>query len=140
MAATTTIRAGDKDREWTATLLGLALAQGYLAIDEYEARLQATFGAHTAQELRDLTADLPIGALRRNDPARRAARRGAARTALRAHVWAYLAMVAIVLAVWLAIAVTAGPHYFWPIWPILGGAVGLVAHAVPVRLTTWGCH
>ena len=137
-STTHSFRAGDKDRERTATLLGLALAQGYLAIDEYEARLQATFGARTAGELHDLVADLPVGALRRDDPARRATRRAAARTAVRAHLWAYLAMVAIVLAVWLAIAVTAGPGYFWPIWPILGGAVGLLGHALPVRLATCG--
>src|SRR3981081_3843753 len=48
----TSVRAGDRDRERTANQLGQALAQGYLAMDEYEARLQATFAAHTTPELR----------------------------------------------------------------------------------------
>ena len=67
---TTSVRAGDRDRERTANQLGQALAQGYLAMDEYEARLQATFAAHTTVELRQLVADLPLTRLRRNDPQR----------------------------------------------------------------------
>ena len=41
------VRAGDPDREKTADLLGQALAQGYLEMPEYEARLQAAFAATT---------------------------------------------------------------------------------------------
>ena len=75
----TSVRAGDHDRERTANQLGQALAQGYLAMDEYEARLQATFAAHTTLELRQLVTDLPLTQLRRNDPQRQASRRRAAR-------------------------------------------------------------
>ena len=64
--------AGDRERERTANQLGQALAQGYLAMDEYETRLQAAFAAHTTAELRQLVADLPLARLRRNDPQRRA--------------------------------------------------------------------
>jgi len=77
--AVTSVRAGDHDRERTATQLGQALSQGYLVFDEYESRVQATFAAHTTGELRQLVADLPLAQLRRNDPQRRAARRRAAR-------------------------------------------------------------
>lgn len=42
---TTSTLAGTRDREKTADLLGQALAQGYLQIDEYDRRLQATFQA-----------------------------------------------------------------------------------------------
>ena len=36
--------------------------------------------------------------------------------------------------VWVAVALTTGSTaYFWPVWPILGGAVGLLGHALPVR-------
>jgi hypothetical protein len=42
-------------------------------------------------------------------------------------------MVVIVLTVWLAVGLTAGAWYFWPIWPILGAGIGLVSHAIPVR-------
>jgi fatty acid desaturase len=135
MTAPTTpaVRAGDHERDSTANHLGQALAQGYLAMDEYETRLQATFAAHTTAELHQLVADLPIGRLRRNDPQRKAARGRAARLGVRIHLGAYLAMVVIVLTVWLAVGLTAGAWYFWPIWPILGAGVGLASHAIPVR-------
>jgi Domain of unknown function (DUF1707)/2TM domain len=127
------VRAGDRDRERTADRLGQALAQGYLAMDEYETRLQAAFAAHTTGELREQVADLPLDRIRRNDPRRQAARRAAARRGVRIHVSGYLAMVVIVLAVWLAVGVTAGAWYFWPIWPILGAGIGVVGHALPIR-------
>jgi hypothetical protein len=138
---TTSARAGDRDRERTANQLGQALAQGYLAMDEYEARLQATFAAHTTTELRQLVTDLPLAQLRRSDPQRQAARRRAARLGVRIHLGAYLTMVVIVLTVWLAVGLTVEAWYFWPIWPILGAGIGLVSHATPVRLAAPGlCH
>ena len=128
--AVTSVRAGDRDREQTAGQLGQALSQGYLAIDEYENRLQATFAAHTTTELRQLVADLPLAQLRRNDPQRQAARQRAARLGVRIHLGAYLAMVVIVLTVWLVVGLTAGAWYFWP---ILGAGIGVVGHALPIR-------
>jgi fatty acid desaturase len=134
------IRAGDRDREETAALLGQGLARGYLEMHEYEHRLQATFAAQTAAELRAVVADLPASSLRRSDPRRRAARQAAARRSVHAHLAAYLALVVIVLTVWLAVALTVGAWYFWPIWPMLGGAVGFVGHALPVGLAIRGYH
>ena len=132
--AAMSVRAGDRERERTANQLGQALAQGYLAMEEYETRIQAAFAAHTTAELHPLVADLPLAQLRRDDPRRRAARRRAARRGVQIHLAAYLAMVVIVLAVWLAVGLTAGAWYFWPIWPILGAGIGVVSHAIPVRL------
>ncbi|GAB3235836.1 DUF1707 domain-containing protein [Mycolicibacterium hippocampi] len=132
-SVTTGLRAGDHDRESVATLLGQALAQGYLDMGEYEKRLQAAFAAQTTPELRHLTSDLPLAQLRRSDPRRRAARRAAARRGVAFHLAAYLAMVVVVLTVWLVVGLTAGAWYFWPIWPILGAGIGVVAHAVPVK-------
>jgi len=132
------VRAGDRDREKTAALLGQGLAQGYLEMHEYEQRVRAAFAAHTAAELRAVVADLPVHTLRRHDPRRRAAVTAAARRSVHAHLAAYLAMVVIVLTVWLAVALSAGAWYFWPIWPTLGGAIGVVGHALPVRLATRG--
>jgi hypothetical protein len=131
--APATVRAGDSDRERTAALLGQALAQGYLTLDEYEARLQATFGAHTRSDLWQLTTDLPVARLQRNDPRRREARRRAARRGVQIHLAGYLTMVVIVLTVWLAVGLTADAWYFWPIWPILGAGIGVLGHALPVR-------
>jgi fatty acid desaturase len=127
------MRAGDRERELTATQLGQALAQGYFPLDEYETRLQATFAAHTIDDLHELVADLPLDRIRRNDPARAQARRKAARRGVQIHLAAYLAMVLIVLTVWLVVALTAGAWYFWPIWPILGAGIGVIGHAVPTR-------
>ena len=81
------VRAGDREREKTADHLGQALAQGYLAMDEYETRLQAAFAANTAPELRRLVADLPLAELRRNDPRCREARRRAARRGACSFTW-----------------------------------------------------
>lgn len=127
-----TARAGDRDRQQTAARLGQALAQGYLRMDEYEERVQAVFQTQTTRELRELVADLPLDHIRRANPRRRAARVAAARRGVRVHLGAYFAMVAVVLTVWTAVAVTTGAWYFWPIWPILGGAIGLISHALSV--------
>jgi len=131
---TSFVRVGDHDRETTADLLSQALAQGYFDLAEYETRVQATFAAHSAEDLRQVVADLPVAYLRRTDPRRIAARKNAARASVRFHLAGYVAMVAIVLTVWLAVLLTTGTTaYFWPIWPILGGAIGLLSHALPVR-------
>jgi hypothetical protein len=135
LAQTSTgVRAGDRDRENTANLLGQALAQGYLDMPEYERRVQSAFATNTTAELRQLAADLPLARLRRSDPRRRAARQRAARMSVRLHLAGYLTMVVIVLTVWLAVALSAGAWYFWPIWPILGAGIGVLGHAVPIRL------
>jgi uncharacterized protein DUF1707/2TM domain-containing protein len=130
------VRAGDRERERTANQLGSALAQGYLEMGEYESRLQAAFAAHTTAELHGLVADLPLAQLRRNDPRRREARRAAARRGVHIHLAGYLAMVVIVLTVWLAVGLSAGAWYFWPIWPILGAGIGVIGHALPIRFAT----
>lgn len=130
---TASVRAGDRERDQTASQLGSALAQGYLEMGEYETRLTAAFAAHTTAELGELVADLPLVQLRRNDPRRREARRAAARRGVQIHLAGYLAMVAIVLTVWLAVGLTAGAWYFWPVWPILGAGIGVLGHVLPIR-------
>ncbi|KRE27756.1 hypothetical protein ASG82_15435 [Mycobacterium sp. Soil538] len=133
MTAPLTARAGDRDREATADLLGQALAQGYLDLEEYDGRLRQVYDAHRTPDLRHLTADLPMAELRRNDPRRHAARRAAARRGVAIHAAGYLAMVVIVLTVWLAVGIGTGGWYFWPVWPILGAGIGVASHALPVR-------
>jgi hypothetical protein len=129
----TATRAGDREREATAGDLGQALAQGYLDMAEYEDRVRTAFGAHSTGELRLLVADLPVHQLRRNDPRRHAARHTAARMSVRLHLAAYMLMVVVVLTVWLAVALSGGAWYFWPVWPIVGAGIGIVSHAVAVR-------
>ena len=48
------------------------------------------------------------------------------------HFIAYLAMATVIVIVWATVAATSGASYFWPIWPLLGGAVGLFSHAFSV--------
>ncbi len=127
------MRVGDRERERTAARLGQAFSQGYLSMEDYDTRLQRAFEAETAGALDELLADLPISRINRHDPRRRARRTTAARRGVAIHAAAYLAMCLIVLGVWLAVALAVGAWYFWPIWPMLGGGIGVVSHALPVR-------
>ena len=128
------IRVGDRERARCTERLGQAMSQGYLTLLEYEQRVAQSFAAETADELRRVTADLPMNLIARNDPGVRRRRRAAARRGVRWHLAAYATMVAICLSVWLVVGLTAGAWYFWPVWPMLGGAIGVVSHALPVRL------
>ncbi|OBJ92550.1 hypothetical protein A5638_29235 [Mycolicibacterium fortuitum] len=127
-----TARAGDRERERTADVLGRALTQGYLTMSEYEDRVQSTFQAQTAAELRQLVADLPVHRLRRHDPRRRAAQQRAARLSVRIHLAGYLAGCVLMLGIWLAVGVGGGGWYFWPVWPIMGWGIGVASHAIPI--------
>jgi hypothetical protein len=135
-AADPDMRVGDTERERTVNRLGQAFTQGYLSMEEYDARLQQAVQADTAGTLDRLLVDLPIQRIDRRDPRRRARRVAAARKGVKIHFAAYLAMCLIVLTVWTAVAVTVGDWYFWPVWPILGAGIGLVSHAIPIRQCT----
>jgi hypothetical protein len=127
------VRIGDREREKVIARLGQAFAQGYLSISEYEARIDQALEARTTGPLGQVLGDLPVGRIVRADPRRRAARAAAARRGVRIHVLAYLVASPLMIGIWLAVAVTEGAWYFWPVWPILGMGIGVVAHAVPVR-------
>jgi Domain of unknown function (DUF1707)/2TM domain len=127
------VRVGDREREKVISRLGQAFTQGYLSIPDYEARLDQAFEAKTAGALGQALADLPVGRIARNDPQRQATRAAAARRGVRIHLGAYLAASLLMIGIWLAVAVSVGAWYFWPVWPILGMGIGVVSHAVPVR-------
>jgi hypothetical protein len=132
----TNLLAGDRERAATADQLGQALVQGYLDMTEYKRRVAAAFAAHSSQALHQLLADLPIARLRHDDPRRRQARNAAARMSVRLHLAGYVLMVVVVLTVWLSVALSGGPWYFWPVWPILGAGIGLLGHAIPIGMVT----
>jgi hypothetical protein len=111
------LRASDSDRERTAERLRMAAGEGRLGSDELEERLERAFGARTEAELEPLVADLPAPRTRAPRPSRRPWRPDPD------HLRAYIAVNAMLVAIW---ALT-GAGYFWPIWPILGWGVGLVA-------------
>ncbi|MGW3008932.1 DUF1707 SHOCT-like domain-containing protein [Streptomyces sp. NPDC001219] len=56
------LRASDTDRERVAEILRDALAEGRLAMEEFDERLDAAYKARTYGELEPLTADLPSAA------------------------------------------------------------------------------
>ena len=127
------LRVGDREREKVITRLGQAFAQGYLSIPEYEARLDQALAAQTAGALNQPLSDLPVRRIARGDPRRRAARVAAARRGVQIHLTAFLAASLLMIGIWLAVAVAVGAWYFWPVWPILGGGIGVISHAIPVR-------
>jgi Domain of unknown function (DUF1707) len=113
------LRIGDADRERAADRLRQAAAEGRLAPEELEERLEAAFAARTEAELVPLVADLPP------DPARPAPRRRAA--GRRGELRAFAATSILLVAIW---ALT-GAGYFWPVWPILGWGVFVMAPVLP---------
>ncbi|MCX4634606.1 DUF1707 domain-containing protein [Streptomyces sp. RPA4-5] len=54
------LRASDTDRERVAEILRDAVAEGRLAMEEFDERLDAAYKARTYGELEPLTADLPV--------------------------------------------------------------------------------
>ncbi|MGW7248375.1 DUF1707 SHOCT-like domain-containing protein [Streptomyces decoyicus] len=63
------LRASDADRERVAEILRDAVAEGRLAMEEFDERLDAAYKARTYGELEPLTADLPAAAAAAAGPA-----------------------------------------------------------------------
>ena len=112
------LRASDADRERVADRLRTAAGEGRLTPVELEERLEGAFSARTGAELEPLVADLP-------EPVAARPRREPRRIWDSEHVRAYVAVSVMLVAIW---ALT-GAGYFWPIWPILGWGIGVVADA-----------
>jgi hypothetical protein len=108
------VRASDAERESALEELRAHASQGRLDLEELEQRMDAALAARTREDLAALLRDLPSA------PARRSPRSDFA-----PHLFAFLAVNAGLVAIW---ALT-GMGYFWPIWPLLGWGVGLLAHA-----------
>ena len=60
----------------------------------------------------------------------RAVERIQAKRGFRAHFTVYLAVNALLVLIWAMTSTT----YFWPVWPMLGWGIGVVAHAVSVYM------
>jgi hypothetical protein len=130
------LRVGDREREMVITRLGQAFAQGYLSIPEYESRLDQALEAQTTGALNQPLSDLPVRRIARSDPRHRAARVAAARRGVQLHLTAYLAASLLMIGIWMTLAITVAAWYFWPVWPIVGGGIGVISHAIPVRSCT----
>jgi hypothetical protein len=104
--------ASDADRERVAERLRGAAGEGRLTPAELEERLEGAFSARTEAELEPLVADLPA-------PARPSRPRD------RTHERTYVAVMLLLVAIW----AFTGAGYFWPIWPMLGWGIGVLADA-----------
>jgi Flp pilus assembly protein TadB len=119
-------RAGDEDRERTATALGEHYAAGRLTLEEFKQRLDQAYAAKTLGELGGLMTDLPDGDLmplhgqrggapslpQRRAPGTVQATDG---SAVR-QFWLAVAITAMVL--WLISGATSGPWFWWLIIPL----------------------
>jgi hypothetical protein len=103
----TELLASDADRDRIAERLRTAAGEGRLTSEELEQRLESAFAARTGAELEPLVADLPAPQRPGTEGPRRA----------------YVATMLLLVAVW---ALT-GAGYFWPIWPMLGWGIGVLA-------------
>jgi Domain of unknown function (DUF1707)/2TM domain len=121
-------RVGDAERDETVALLSDAAAEGYLRPEELDERLSAALTARTVADLRELTRDLPPEwqAERAGRAAAATAQQHARRT-VRPRVAAYVRVMALLVVIWLAIGITAGAWYPWPVWPALGWGIALLA-------------
>src|SRR5437899_13085119 len=110
------VRASDQERELAVDRLRQNAAAGRLTVEELTTRLEAAFAAKTRGELNAQFHDLPP------EPDRRRSKRS--RRPASGHVRAYVVVCLGLVAIW---ALT-GMGYFWPMWPILGWGIGVLAH------------
>jgi hypothetical protein len=119
------LRASTAERDRAVDRLRRHAGEGRLEVEELEERLEAALRARTRGELDALFADLP----RRRSAPRDSRRRKRSRA-----VASYLPVMALMVVIW---ALT-GMGYFWPVWPIMGMAIGLMSPggrymAIPMR-------
>lgn len=108
-------RASDAEREQHAEWLREHAAQGRLTVDELSERLEQAYAARTRGELAALLRDLPAAA--RRVPV------SPARQDLAGRLGPFALVSLMLLAIW----AVAGADYFWPMWPIMGMGISLVA-------------
>jgi hypothetical protein len=135
------LRASDADRERVASQLREHCAVGRLTMAELDERLGAAYASRTLGELREVTSDLPeiepeLPFTSQQQHARREVTPRPAHLpappppphgllSLPSTVVGWLATSAILTLIWL---LTSAPDYFWPVWPIGFGAVGLAGN------------
>jgi len=139
-----TLRASDDDRHRVTDLLQAHYVAGRLAQTEFEGRLQEAVAARTMGDLDALLTDLPslnapaAEASETNErPSHHERRKHAgsrcSEQSFRAHAISYVLVMCLLVAIW---ALTSRGGYFWPVWPMLGWGIGLVAHGLTARNKT----
>ena len=113
------LRAGDADRDAVVERLHAAHAEGRLTTEELTERLDAALAARTLGDLLPLTSDLPVPAAelaRTGDEARVDRPDRNPERSVRAACGAWATAVLVCTAIWLAVGVSSGFGYCWPIW------------------------
>jgi hypothetical protein len=108
------LRVSDAEREQVVDRLRAAAGEGRLQVEELEQRIDAAYAARTRGDLATLERDLPARGPRARE-----------REDFRHHLSVFLAVNAGLIVIW---ALT-GMGYFWPVWPMLGWGIGVLAHA-----------
>jgi fatty acid desaturase len=111
------MRASDAERESVVRALREHAGEGRLEVAELEQRVASALSARTREELDGLTADLP-----RPGPSRHARAR-------KPELRSFLGVMAMLLVIWAA----TGAGYFWPVWPMLGWGLPLLACSLGSR-------
>jgi hypothetical protein len=123
MAFNPEIRASDADRDRVAAALREHCAQGRIAVDELNERLDLAYRARTLGDLQKVTSDLPeedmyelpVPAYRHSTPARRPSS-GIYRAGMRAGWATYASVNLVCIVIWLLTVVSGGAAYPWWIW------------------------
>ena len=131
-------RVDDAARSQAAEDLAAAAGEGLLELAEADQRLAQVWAARTVGDLEQARAGLPpawLAGRRRAEAAERA--REQARRALPGHLLRWLALVALLVAIW---ALTTPGGYFWPVWPALGTGSCLLGQVAAARrpVRSWG--
>ncbi len=116
------LRVSDRERERVVELLSEHAAEGRLTLEELDARTEAAHTARTRSELAALIADLPASD-GSGTTAGRMTRTHSSRPSRQ--LVAFVAVNLVLVAVW----ALSGGGYFWPIWPMLGWGIGVLADA-----------
>jgi Domain of unknown function (DUF1707) len=106
------LRASHADRERMIDVLKAAFVQGRLTGDELDARLAQAFASRTYAELAAVTADLPVGLIEAQLPARPARARAPADPAARSGLRVIRVATTLAAAAWLVAWVTGSAELF----------------------------
>ena len=138
----------ESERDRTVKALTRHCGEGRITLDELEERIELAFAAQTNAELHELVRDLPKDDLLAvtgvapspalqphpspipTTPARQhhrpASATKAGEVALRVHATVFLAVMALLVAIYL---LTDAGGYFWPIWTAMPWGMALGIHA-----------
>lgn len=102
----------DEQREAAVEQLRRNVGVGRLGLDDFESRVERAWHASTAGELAAVLEGLE-----------RVSSAGERRRARRRAVTPFVAVMAMLVAIWLVVGLTAGFGFPWFVWPMLGWGI-----------------